>query len=135
LAADGVVDFSKADFYDPNWWARLAWLEDYVVDMNIARLHEYRLQRTLAMIAAGNTEGFNELWEASEWNRRELTAALMPWQETGPKNLAEAIPAMRQRYVDIFGDPQSPEFKESEQRLLDYWKNKEWQTNKVSGSN
>ena len=70
----------------------------------------------------------DELWEKSEWVRRELTSVIMPWLDTGPANLAEAIPEMRKRYVEIFGDPDSEEFKEGERRLLEYWEKQQWQT-------
>jgi len=128
LAATGVVDFREADFYDADWWTRLTWLEDYVADMNIARVQEYRLQRSLALLASASDDNFNTVYEATEGRRRELTEAIMPWLSLGPKTLAEAIPAMRKKYVETFGDPDSPEFKARLQELLDYWKNKEWQT-------
>ncbi|GAG22186.1 unnamed protein product, partial [marine sediment metagenome] len=114
--------------YDLDWWTRLTLLEDYVADMNIIRVQEYRLQRSLALLASASDDNFNEIYEATEGRRRELTELIMPWLSMGPKSLAEAIPAMREKYVEMFGDPATPEFQTSMQELLDYWKNKGWQT-------
>jgi len=73
------------------------------------------------MLTAADPENFTKVFELTEGHRRELTEVIMPWLDAGPKNLQEALPAMRKRYTELFGDPDSPEFKAELQQLLDYW--------------
>jgi hypothetical protein len=126
-AATGAIDFREADPFNPQWQARLHWILDYISDQDVARLYEYDFLRSVILLStATDTATYITDYERTELNRNELIESIMPWMVTGPASLEEVIPAMRQKYEEVYGDPDDPVFAAELQRLLDYWDEKPW---------
>jgi hypothetical protein len=124
-ACEGMIDYSKADLLDPKWWQKFWLVLDYVGRVATSKSLEYKFAFNLAVLDYRTDQTtLDAHWEAAEHLRTKLCRSIMPWIDTGPEDTKEKLEAMRERYIETWGDPQDPAYQAEMQRLIDHWRNK-----------
>jgi hypothetical protein len=110
-ASRGIVDFSRANVRDINWWRR--------VNMLIQRMEQddklpalfAELVHLCGLVGISNLEGnvLKEVTKAAGESVQDLRDAVTPWFPRD-KIVAAEIEQVGELYRSVFGDPNSPEF-------------------------
>lgn len=118
-----MLDFRQADILDRRWKLRLRWVLDYISSLHCIKIYEHKLQQRLAVLPTlTQTSSVSECWRGIEILRNKIINELAPWIATGPQSLTEVAEAMRQRYLELFPDPNSPEGAAEIARLKEFWR-------------
>lgn len=121
-AAEGAVDFSRADILDPGWWRKVKWITDYLSRRNRKELYQGQLAQHLAVVDYGLPQlTFERHWSSGNELITRICNMLMPWIDTTPPTPEEIAAKLYDRYVTEFGAPGSEEHDREMQRLIDYW--------------
>ena len=113
----GALDLATADTSDPRWWKKVWFTLDYLGREAWRKADEYAYQFHLALLDYQlDAERFDLHIEQATATRNALTACLMPWENVGPTELVDVVQSMKQRYIEVFGDPDDPEFQKEIER-------------------
>jgi len=125
-AGMGMLDFRSADALDRTWWVKVRWVLDYISSLHCIKIYEYKMQQRLALLPSLR-ESYNveSCWQAIEKFRNKIITEMAPWVDVGPKSLLEIAAEMRERYVELFPDPSSPEGIAELERLKAFWQGDE----------
>jgi len=112
-ATRGIIDFSKARFYDPSWWLYLASIFDELEDEIDRDIERLLFQHQLALLSSGSLSSadFKLLQAGARKTFEDLSQSLQPWL----RDLIEKTRQTEQNsLVEIYrreiGDMRDPEF-------------------------
>lgn len=118
----GALDLSKADVLDPRWWKRAEFIIQEFERQAELKLDEYEYQLSLALIdhSAGE-EVLKVTLDTAENLCNKFEQDLRPWDATAATgDLRDTIADMKARYIEVFGDPATPEFQAEMARTVAY---------------
>jgi hypothetical protein len=122
-AAMGALDFKDADPFDRTWDIKRNLLLGYVARSNLQQVYGYKLAQHLAVLNYDSEQQvFDHHWEETTKLQNDLIGAILPWLDTRPPDTKEIAEQLTQEYTDAFADPNSPEFQEEADRLIEYWR-------------
>lgn len=108
----GALDLGKADVLDPRWWKKAEFIMQELERTDDIQLEEYEYRINLALIDQSSEEEVLKMaLDATEATCHRMEALVRPWLvDTPTTDLHDTIKTMRDQYVEIFGDPSTPEF-------------------------
>jgi len=113
-AAEGLIDFSKAQLLDRYWWKRLDILLYQLEKRNyydvIKTQHN---QCSNALTYCDDDEIFKSYWKSCNDLLNDLYSSYFSWvkeKELSKNN--DVIKQLREEYIANFGDPDTPEAKQ-----------------------
>jgi len=119
---EGVIDYSTANLLDPRWWQKLWYVLEYLERQGKIKLDEYQFDFHRSAFDYQSEQTAADLhWNNAEQAHNRLIASVQPWTESGATSAAEAAAHLRQKWIDKWGDPSSPETKAKVQEIIDYW--------------
>lgn len=110
-AAEGVIDFSRADPRDRYWWMRLLLLTDQVAARNRITIHKLHYQMTTALLSrpelsATSAEKLNENATSIV---ADINQQLFPWiTQDRTSQLQKEGDQLRVQWAKVWGDPDDP---------------------------
>jgi hypothetical protein len=108
-AVSGALDFARADPQDSWWWSKLQWTIDELARQRQLTLSLAQQQHWLAYV--GHTRlsesGAETVAEQTTEIIHELSRHLFPWST--PAAPQDASNGLRELWVSVYGDLQSPE--------------------------
>lgn len=124
-AAEGAIDFQRADRFDRNWWRRLRLTLEYLDRQNGAQLLEQELEITLQELTSPLVYSDPVIGKLCldrlDRLQKELKQSRRPWIKFQERSPQDTIKAMADQYAEEFMDPNSPEFDVELKRLQEYW--------------
>ena len=113
MAADGRIDFSKANLLDRQWKLRLLWLCGAYrakKESDILRLHLFRCTGALA---TDNNDLFKKMWQNSDDIVSSILELELPWldRDRKPRKQYDEYRELLEAYKEIIGDWDDPEFR------------------------
>ena len=118
----GALDLT-GDSLEPAWWIRVMLSTDYVSRQLRSRLHEYMYDFNMALLDYYTTDDtMSQHIKQATMVRNNISHALLPWVDVGPKTSAEALKAMREKYLATFPDPSSEKGKAAIAKQIAIWK-------------
>lgn len=94
---------------------------DAVDARNMRKLHEYKLQHILALLDYQlEADQYNQYIDMASAAETQLISDTLPWLATEPEDPRQYIENMRQKYIEVFGDPADPEFQKEIARTCAY---------------
>lgn len=116
-----MLDLATADTCDPRWWRKAQFVIDAVDARNMRKLHEYKLQHILALLDYQlEADQYNQYIDMASAAETQLISDTLPWLATEPEDPRQYIENMRQKYIEVFGDPADPEFQKEIARTCAY---------------
>lgn len=118
-AVQGVVDFSKARFFDPSWWTYLALVFDELHEETNRDIHKLLFQHQLALLSSGSlsADNFKKVQTDARESFDRISNSLQPWLRQWllgqRKTMEEDMVSLYQREI---GNMNDPEFR---QKMLD----------------
>lgn len=111
MAADGVVDFSKADLLDRNWQIRLLWLGKSYQQQKQADLLKLYLLKMTNTLSSDEPKLIKEMWGHCDRTIDDISRLDQPWldRDTKPKTQYNEYAELIAAYKRIFGDPKKTE--------------------------
>ena len=117
----GALDLSRADIFDPRWWTRAQFVINEFETAAVRKLDEYEYQLTLALANGDADEETLRLYlEEAEMLNGKFAETLTPWEATQATDLHDVIRDMHKQYVEVFGDPEDPEYQKEIERTIAY---------------
>lgn len=115
----------SGDTSNPLWWKKLAIVSDYAARTLRSQMFLRKYDFNLALLSYENEpSAFKLHHEQANYLRNNIANELMPWVDTGPKTLREAMARMRQQYDERFADPSSEKGRAAVAEQLRIWKEK-----------
>jgi hypothetical protein len=113
VAADGLVDFSKAKLLDRGWNLKLRLLLKVYQDNKQAKISNLYFQRAVSALAFGSSETFKSAWALSDKAINLIEQLECPWldRDRKPKKDYNEYRDLIEQYKRVIGDPDDPAFK------------------------
>lgn len=113
VAADGLVDFSKAKLLDRGWTIKLRLLLKAYQDNKQAKMSNLYFQRAVSVLAYGDPDTFKKAWALSDKAIDLIEQLECPWldRDRKPKKDYNEYRALIEQYKRVIGDPDDPAFK------------------------
>jgi len=113
MAADGLVDFSKAKLLDRNWNTKLRLLLKVYQNNKQVKIANLYFQRAVGAIAYGDPDTFKKAWALSDKGIDLIEQLECPWldRDRKPKKDYNEYRALIEQYKRVIGDPDDPAFK------------------------
>jgi len=122
-AGSGMIDFRAADVLDRKWQIKLHWILDYISSTHCIKIYEHKLQQRLAVLQIlKDPMQIDACWKTIGKLRNKVINEMVPWVATGDKSLLEVAKSLRDKYVQLFPDPSSPEGIAEIERLKAFWR-------------
>lgn len=121
MAADGLVDFSKARLLDRNWNIKLRLLLKVYQNNKQVKIANLYFQRAVGAIAYGNSDTFKAAWSLSDKSIDLIETLESPWldrDKSNKKHYDEHL-ALIEQYKRQIGDLNDPEFKAEMDRIVE----------------
>lgn len=113
MAADGLVDFSKAKLLDRNWNTKLLLLLKLYRNNKQVKIANLYFQRAVGALAYGNPDTFKAAWALSDKAIDLVESLESPWldRDIKPEKDYDEYRALIEQYKQQIGDLNDPEFK------------------------
>ena len=110
VAADGLVDFSKAKLLDRRWNLKLLWICQSYQARKQAEIVSLRLTQMTSALDPANIELFKHAWSISDNLIHTVTELTMPWlaRDLKPKKDYNVYSDLIEAYKNQFGDMDDP---------------------------
>ena len=122
-AARGLIDFERADPFDPVWWQNLWLVLEELEAEGELELLKLRRQEALVYIQKlqpGTTDG-HKVFDYADGCLKGIERLLFPWREQDNRQSAErTAEVLRSAWVAGYGDPQDPEVAEKIRRTVEF---------------
>tara|TARA_A100001011_G_C13966703_1_gene697553 strand:+ start:173 stop:571 length:399 start_codon:yes stop_codon:yes gene_type:complete len=121
-ASRGVLDFTKLDLRQRKTWNKIKWVTSNIVTEHLSKLTELKLLKQHAVLDYSSARSTIEHhWRAADTLFKEYQTFVLPWVDTKIKTDEDTVAELREQYADAFGDPDSSEFQEEMQKIIDEW--------------
>ena len=124
MAADGIVDFSKAELLDRRWKLKLLWMcKSYQSKKQIEMLG-LRLNQTIGVFNPSSVELFKSMFKRSDNLVDLITELAMPWldRDLKPKKDYNEYQELIDAYKQRFGDMNDPVWRKKVEEALVFFK-------------
>lgn len=110
MAADGFVDFSKAELLDRRWKLKLLWMCKAYQAKKQSETLNLRLNQTVSALSHASSDLFKSMWERSDSIIATMTELAMPWldRDITPKKDYNEYSDLIEAYKIRFGDMNDP---------------------------
>jgi len=113
MAADGYMDFSKADLLDRRWKTKLLWFCKSYQSKKQSEVLSMHLARTLSVLSTPHVDLFKEMWRNTATLIDSIEVLERPWldRDRKPKKHYDEYKELLEAYKEEFGDWNDPEFR------------------------
>ena len=113
MAAEGFIDFSKADLLDRRWKTKLLWFCKAYQSKKQAELLNLHFIKATSALNPANVDLFKELWKSSDKLIELIKDLSMPWLDRDRKagKHYDEYKELLDAYKEEFGDWNDPEFR------------------------
>ncbi len=110
-AAEGAVDFSRADPRNPHWWMKLRIVLDQVEARNLIEVTKLNHATTAALLSRGDLteDSINKLRDNAERLVTRVKKERFPWVQFDDQAVTQqVVERMSRMWAETWGDPDDP---------------------------